>query len=505
MRRNTYSLFVMILILAFSTAVGAPAQSSWQGNAVAAGAGEFSEEGLFAASNTFPRNQVIEVTNLETGDTTSVTVSKRVNQPGIFLVLSGKAAEELGMDQGDTSRVEARPARISAGREEPGSERALSEDPDVNPGAGLTDEELYPEPIAEADEEAEPEAEPKAEPEEAPAPEDETAEEAAPEEAAPSAGRTGVATGVGSASQRLVAPRRAPDVGTTEGPSIAAAPVRPGTTAGAPEGNEVEQALRVVQERAPGKDMFPAPRDSGVATFIAPPARRDDELGEDDRLALAPEPPEDTEGRPAAEFLGRITAPEEEVAADLPSAETDEDRDEGPKDDRLPPAISREDELEAEGVEPESGDEEAEPSIPEDAVLTLEPAEEKPPEGPKPAEEDDSPSVAGEAEADPEPEPDAEPEREERSTPEDGLSVVTSLERDRYYLQVAAFSERKGARTAVDELGTRYPTEVLEDGGEERTLYRVLVGPLNEDESGTTLYHVRAMGYEDAFVRSVDG
>jgi hypothetical protein len=37
---------------------------------------------------------------------------------------------------------------------------------------------------------------------------------------------------------------------------------------------------------------------------------------------------------------------------------------------------------------------------------------------------------------------------------------------------------------------------------EDGTLYRVLVGPLSDDEKGATLYRVRARGHRDAFVRA---
>jgi cell division protein FtsN len=85
------------------------------------------------------------------------------------------------------------------------------------------------------------------------------------------------------------------------------------------------------------------------------------------------------------------------------------------------------------------------------------------------------------------------------------LPLVGSLDANRYYLQVGAYSNAGSAQRAVAQLGAQYPTEVLADGGEGRTLYRVLVGPLNEDERGSVLYFVRAMGYRDAFIRQAGG
>ncbi|MFP4068002.1 MAG: SPOR domain-containing protein, partial [Spirochaetaceae bacterium] len=84
------------------------------------------------------------------------------------------------------------------------------------------------------------------------------------------------------------------------------------------------------------------------------------------------------------------------------------------------------------------------------------------------------------------------------------LPVVEKLESGRFYLQVGAYAERNGAQAAVAQLGAEYPVEVLTEDtreGEDQMLYRVLVGPLSEDERGSVLYMVRAKGYRDAFIR----
>lgn len=459
MRRHISILFVLACV----TVAPLLAQSTWQGNAVVGGFGEFPDEGFYAASNSFPQNQVVEVTNLETGSTVSVIVAKRVDQPGIFLVLSGDAARELGVERGEPARVEARPTAGTAGAGRPGSERALSQDPDVNPSAALTEEELYPEP------EPEPEPEPRPEPE--------------PDvDAAVIAGgtvepRRGVAGGVGSTAQRLADPRRAPRIGRAEAPAPAPAPEPGPEPAAAPETNEVEQAVTALRDRFPQKDRFPPPRENGVATFLTPPPRAEEELELDGRIARVPDPPaEVAEETPAAEYLGRLAPPIEEVPADLPGASEPAEIAEEQPEESLPPAVKPEDEMRAE--------------VPEDAVVTLKPAEARPPE--KPAEPEPEPEPA------PEPEPEPEPAAEE-------LPVVTALEGSRYYLQVGAYSNAGRARAAVNELGATYPTEVLAAGSEVQPLYRVLVGPLREDERGSVLYFVRAMGYRDAFIRQAEG
>lgn len=486
MRRNMVLLFTLILITSFTL----HAQSSWEGNAVVGQLGEFPEEGLYAASNSFPQNQLIEVTNLETGETAEMIITKRVDEPGIFLVVSSDAARRLGMSRGEPARVRAKPAGAAADTVTPGSERALSPDPDVNPSAALTEEELYPAPVAEAEEEEPAAEEPAPEPEPAAEPEPE------PEVAAP---RSGVLGGAHSTAARLADPRRAPDIGTAEAPPAIAAEPEP-TATPAPEGNEVERALETVRSRVAGRDMFPPPRETGVATFLTPPPRREETLGLEGRTVEAPEPPRRAPGEgPAAEYLGRLSRPADDVTADLPPADAEAPVAEAGPEAGLPPAVRREDERRAaeEAEEPEDLDLPTEPP-PEDAVITLEPAEERPPEKPEtePAEE------AEVAEAPTEPAPAAEEAPAER---EAELPVVTDLDPERYYLQVGAYSTPTSARAAIDRLGG-YPTEVLADGGgDDRTMYRVLVGPLNEDERGSVLYLVRAMGYADAFIRRADG
>lgn len=506
MRRYVPFLFV----LAFVAALPALAQSGWEGNAVVGAQGEFPDEGLYAASNSFPRNRTIEVENLDTGDTATVVVSKRVEQPGIFLVLSGEAARELGLERGESARVAARPQATDPGRLNGRAEQPRSPDPDVNPAAELG---------------AEPEDEPEDEPEEAPsiadlpteeAPaEDVPAEEPPPEEPreptpAP-APRRGIAGGVDVTASRLVSPRRASEVGRAEPrpaepPEPAEEPVLP-STALADRRAGVGRAVQAVRDRLPERERRTPTVEDGVATFLSPPPRDEEELDTGERVARVPDPPPEVAAeRPAAEYLGRLSPPLEEVPDELPEAVDEPEPDEGPEvaaeepaETTLPPAVRREDELREE--------------IPDDAIVKLESAEERPPEKPEAEaeapEEDEEEPPAEEPPADvserPE-EPDPEEVEPEEAEPQEAgeLPVVEKLESGRFYLQVGAYAERNGAQAAVAQLGAEYPVEVLTEDtreGEDQMLYRVLVGPLSEDERGSVLYMVRAKGYRDAFIR----
>jgi hypothetical protein len=60
------------------------------------------------------------------------------------------------------------------------------------------------------------------------------------------------------------------------------------------------------------------------------------------------------------------------------------------------------------------------------------------------------------------------------------------------------------AEKLASQLGGTYEVIVLAADSGGRLFYKVLVGPLNRDESGTLLYQFRARGFKDAFVRYVE-
>ncbi|MBU8914226.1 MAG: SPOR domain-containing protein, partial [Spirochaetales bacterium] len=186
-------------------------------------------------------------------------------------------------------------------------------------------------------------------------------------------------------------------------------------------------------------------------------------------------------------------------------------------------------------LEPDPGEEEvfvADESIempsdiPADALLTLEPADFRPPEYPNPDEESlidrETPAeepdfvavletpdttqpaeeveVVAEVEVIEEVVADIEPV--EVAVVPAGLPVVADLVDNNYYLQIGAYTAPATAQVAVDALGTTYPMAVLPIDSHGTTVYRVLVGPLEQDETGTLLLWLRAKGYRDTFIRS---
>lgn len=531
-----------IFLLCAVVLVPLSAQYEWEGNAVVGSYGEFPREGNYAASNTFPRNTVVVVTNVNTGAQTELIVTRRLDEPGIFMLLSEDAGNELEIRGDRPVRVRARPSYGNGVTAvSPSQDLPYSPDPDINPAAGARDPNaaaLRPgarEPLSVMPEAAAPVGQP----------------------------RGGVAQGIDTAAGRLMDPTNGDPIRSfPPARSITPAPIDPSEEPLEPEPvsdvvdpglgtqrpsepdtlpsvtpvpsvrqaeepidedpdsdeappdqeNRIERALQMVRSRMPKSRLFPAAEEDSVATFVPPRRPEDAPLELTGRLAEAKPPSEDPavetpvlvevpltptevpeeplDTGPVAAAIGPMAAPEEEVVASLPEAEPRIDR---PAADHLgqigvPPVEEVPEELP-----------EAAPLPPEDAVLSLVPAEERPPVGPPTPREDEGPTV---------PPARVEEPRVTAVSPrsaewaEANLPLVKSLRAESYYLQVGAYTSPQSAKTAVDGLSTDYPTAVLETAVDDRQVYRVFVGPLEADEQGTVLYFVRAKGYRDAFIRN---
>jgi len=99
MRKLAILLFVICALVWF------PGASPWEGAASVAPAGELPSTGFFVATNSFPRNTVVDITNIETGKSTRVIVAKTLNSPGLLAIVSNEAAGLIGMRPGSVSRI----------------------------------------------------------------------------------------------------------------------------------------------------------------------------------------------------------------------------------------------------------------------------------------------------------------------------------------------------------------------------------------------------------------
>ena len=515
--RNRWILAGILLIAGTWSAY---AQTDWEGNAVVARYGEFPPGGLYVASGAFPLNSMIDVTNLSSGESARLIVVRELNDPGVFLLLSETAASELGMSNSESATVRARPVQLPGlTAVDPNQDLPFHPDPDVNPAASMGDPNqaiVMPDALEDGLESRE------------------TTSEMAtgqPDRPVPPAASVGVI------AQAETEPEPEPDpepavIGVA--PEIAESVELPPEPSMARSTPMVPPPLTVELELQPDPDSAdtsaPMPPPIAAEDGSDPLAQRLAEIQEElaeRRVSAAPIPPNapavaettadeealvDLSAAVQAEITDEIPAapnPVEVVVVlpepeDLEAPQISESLPESPELDadeiRLPlvpidvPAEASERRVAADDEPMTSPDLPAEAPtpelIPEDAVVSLEPAEFRSPEPPMDdeAEEEEPPAVAVEP-----------------VTPgATDLPLVNRLDDRASYVQVAAFTNPQSVRRTLTSLGDSYPVAVVsrENGGQ--SVYRVYVGPLTMDEQGSALFSVRNKGFRDAFVRRPD-
>ena len=107
----------------------------WEGAAAVASGGELPETGLYIATNSFPANTVVDLTNLENGRTIRAIASSTLDSPGLLALLSKDAANAIGLQSRTLGRISmSLPADpVAFPRFNEGT--AASGDPDFNPAA----------------------------------------------------------------------------------------------------------------------------------------------------------------------------------------------------------------------------------------------------------------------------------------------------------------------------------------------------------------------------------
>jgi len=68
-------------------------------------AGTLPESGYYVATNSFPRNTIVDLTNLETGTSIRVIVADTLNSPGLLAVVSKEAATAIGLQNRSVGRI----------------------------------------------------------------------------------------------------------------------------------------------------------------------------------------------------------------------------------------------------------------------------------------------------------------------------------------------------------------------------------------------------------------
>jgi len=79
--------------------------------------------------------------------------------------------------------------------------------------------------------------------------------------------------------------------------------------------------------------------------------------------------------------------------------------------------------------------------------------------------------------------------------------LISSLERGKWYVQLGVYSRPDNVEDEISRIGTAYPVAIQNVGSDTSPMFRVLLGPLNQGESGAMLQRFKSIGYADAFVR----
>ncbi|MDR2633605.1 MAG: SPOR domain-containing protein [Treponema sp.] len=537
-------LSVCILVLNASEWEG----SIWEGNAVVASQGDLPAEGLYVATNVFPRNTVVYITNLETEKTIPVTVAASLNNPGLLVALTREAAQAIGLPIGALGRIK---------MIQPSDPEAFSQ---------------YLAQIAQNTEGAPSDAALQSS-----GPKEGSAESTLPEKPAPASG-----TPIGSASQDAAPPEEASPKDAIGIPDA----YKPGTPAEfrADEGSPPEPELLVFPGAEPGASGTNQPEISPFPETAEEPrvsiAEKPEERLEQTEtywpgavISKEPEPGagEEASGREPGEAgpLGLLS--QEQPAGETGASGSSTDIPDVHHPQALPPdgsdkgavSIQEKPALEDSVVTPETHlPLPASPLAREEAPLTilekpnpeavaqaeetgplegprynteayrlrLTPAEERPPAEQGtitlPAEAEIAP-IARPAQSEPGIDPNAiidaialpveeapadrevapvipsipPPAQSAISPREFSVPVISRLERGKYYLQLGAYHQAELVEPELSKIGGAYPLAVEHSGSPDEPLYRILLGPINLGESGALLQRFKRIGYPDAFVR----
>jgi len=81
------------------------------------------------------------------------------------------------------------------------------------------------------------------------------------------------------------------------------------------------------------------------------------------------------------------------------------------------------------------------------------------------------------------------------------VPLISRLEQGKCYVQVAAYQRVEHVEDEISRIGMTYPLAVQNVGSDTNPMFRILLGPLNQGESGAMLQRVKSIGYNDAFIR----
>ena len=129
MKKPSLLLCVFASLMVFVNA------SVWEGAAAVASGNELPAKGLYMATDSFPPNTVVDVTNLENGKKVRLVTSSGLNTPGLLGLLSQDASEAIGLQSRTLGRISISQASDPASASRISDGNVVSGDPDFDPAA----------------------------------------------------------------------------------------------------------------------------------------------------------------------------------------------------------------------------------------------------------------------------------------------------------------------------------------------------------------------------------
>jgi len=511
---------VIAALLVFSGA------SPWEGAAAVAPEGELPATGRYVATNSFPVNTIVDITNIENNRSTRAIVANNLNSPGLLAVVSIEAAELIGMRPGSVSRIRmVQPSDPIAYLRF--TEGANANIPEYDSGNVITEEQLLNEFYG--------------------------TDTYIP----PSNGNNGSSTapsdGTRGPSYTLEpewSGRRIidlpgyveyPPIETAQPPVTPATPVTPVTPVTPPVNETPQTVAQIPEQRVPVEPVNETPSvseqsrsevikdipeyitevprneaEKDIPAYVTEVSRDETEKEIHEYFAEVPrdeaekeipeyfaEVPRDETEKEIPEYFAEV--PRDETEKDIPEYFAELSREEADKD--VPAYIAEVPANEAEKDVAEKIEEEPRDEIAKDiepGQYALVPTEERPPENNTIYGIDPSLIIPGVTAAPPSQETTRETTRPAVPvTPpvtDTAFSIprIFGLDYGKYYVQVAAVDTPEQVESTVRRIDRSYQPVVYKDGD---NWYRILLGPLNQGESAAILQRFKSIGFNDAFVR----
>jgi len=469
---------VIAALLVFSGA------SPWEGAAAVAPEGELPVTGRYVATNSFPVNTIVDITNIENNRSTRAIVANNLNSPGLLAVVSLEAAELIGMRPGSVSRIRmVQPSDPIAYLRF--TEGVNANIPEYDSGNVITEQDLLNEVYG--------------------------TDTYRPPSNGNNGSSTAPADGTRGPSYTLEpewSGRRIIDLpGYVEYPPIETAqpPVTPVTPVTPPVNETPQTVAQIPEQRVPVEPVneTPAVSEQSRLEVIKDIAEKSDETSNGEVIkdipAYVAEIPRDEAEKEIPEYIAEI--PRGEAEKDIPEYIAELSREEAEKD--VPEYIAEVPVNEAEKDIAEKIEEEPREEIAKDiepGQYVLVPTEERPPENNTIYGIDPSLII---------PEVTIAPPSQETTRPavpvtppvtDAAFSIprIFGLDYGKYYVQVAAVDTPEQVESTVRRIDRSYQPVVYKDGD---NWYRILLGPLNQGESAAVLQRFKSIGFNDAFVR----